>query len=125
MKTVAFFGTVTAGATKVLVSPRINHPFELTKIAARFAQGCNNKVALRFYLGTDSDAPATGKPNGSSMLKEYGQVDYVVGNDDTKRLEHNVKVLLAGTYIKVHADNTDGFDHSIDVVFTILEKERG
>ncbi len=124
MKIVPFHGTCAAGSSVVLVSPRITTPFMLKNIAARFAQGCNNTLALRFFVGNDGDAPATGPPNGSSILKDYGQVDYIVGNDDSKNMEHDLEVHESGSYLKVYALNTDAFDHTVDVQLTIEEKER-
>lgn len=125
MKVVTFHGTCAAAASVVLVSQRISTPFKLKNISARFAQGCNNLLALRFYNGDDSDAPAAGPPNGISMLRDYGQVDYIVGNDDTKSLDHDLNVEESGTFLKVYAVNTDPFVHSVDVQMTIKELERG
>lgn len=124
MKTVSFYGTCTAGSSKVLVSKHIGHPYNVTRIRARFAQGSNNTLKLAFYISPDNDAPATGSPTGVSMLQGYGQVDYVVGNDDTKDMPHNVKQHESGSYLKVYAQNSDGFDHSLDVQITIEELER-
>jgi len=124
MKTVSFYDTCLQSASKVLVSKHIGHPYEVKRIRARLAQGCNNLLALRFYVAIDNDAPAAGEPSGISMLKDYGQVDYVVGNDDTKDMQHNVEVQESGSYLKVYAVNSDTFDHSIDVQIDIEEKER-
>lgn len=124
MKTVSFNGTCTAGASKVLVSKHIGHPYKVTRIRARFAQGCNNTLKLAFYMSPDNDAPAAAAPNGMSMLQGYGQVDYVVGNDDTKDMPHTLTVRESGTYLKVYAQNSDAFDHTIDSQITIEELER-
>ncbi|KKN18855.1 hypothetical protein LCGC14_0951640 [marine sediment metagenome] len=124
MKTVSFHGTCTAGSTKVLVSRHIGHPYEVNRIRARFAQGCNNTLKMAFYISPDKDEPAAGAPTGVSMLQDYGQVDYVVGNDDTKDMQHNVLMSESGSYLKVYAQNSDTFDHSIDAQVTIEEKGR-
>ena len=124
MKTITFFGTCSAGASKVLVSKRIGHPYNLKHIDARFAQGCNNLLALRFYKSMDNNAPAAGEPEDVSILRDYGQVDYVVGNDDTKRMDHDLEVSESGSFVKVYAVNTDTFDHSIDVQIRIDDKPR-
>lgn len=124
MKIVCFKGTCGASASKVLVSKRIGHPFTLKEISCRFAQGCDNLLAIRFYTSNDSSDPATGEPSGISMLQDYGQVDYVVGNDDTKILKHDLDVDESGTYIKVYAVNSDTFDHSIDCQIAIEDRER-
>jgi len=124
MKVVSFFGTVAANSEKVLVSPRIATPYVVKEISARFAQGCNNLVINKFYIASDNHAPASGEPSGTSLLADYGQVDYVSGNDDTKRMRHEVAVGQGGTYLKVYAENSDSFEHSIDVQIEILTKTR-
>ena len=107
-----------------MVSKHIGHPYEVNRIRARFAQGCNNTLKMAFYISPDNDEPASGAPTGVSMLQDYGQVDYVVGNDDTKDMQHNVLMPESGSYIKVYAQNSDTFDHTIDAQVTIEEKER-
>jgi hypothetical protein len=115
IKVVSFHGTCSASDVKTLVSKRIGTPFVVKEISARFAQGCNNMLAVRIYTSGDSDAPAAGQPSGVSLLRDYGQADYIVGNDDTKEMRHEVEVDEGGTYLKVHGTNTDAFDHTLDV----------
>lgn len=124
MKTVSFHDTCVAGSSKVLVSKRIGHPYNVTRIRARFAQGCNNTLKLAFYISLDDNAPAAAAPTGVSMLQDYGQVDYVVGNDDTKDMQHEVKMAESGSFLKVYGQNSDGFDHTMDAQITIEELER-
>lgn len=124
MKTVSFFGICALSASKVLVSKHIGHPYRVTHISARFAQGCNNLLKLRFYTSIDNDAPVDAEPSGVSMLRDYGQADYVVGNDDTKELDHELEVAESGSFLKVYAENNDTFEHSVDVQMTIEEMER-
>lgn len=124
MKTVSFFGACQARSEKVLVTPRITYPYVVRKIHCRFALGCENKLKLRFYVSRDKDAPSSGPPNGYSMLREHGQVDFIVGDNDEKNLEHEVEVVEQGTWLKVYAENSDYFDHQVDVQMTIEEKER-
>jgi hypothetical protein len=124
MKTVSFYGSCPASSELTLVSPLISHPFEIKRIKARFTQGSNNLMKLKFFISPDSDAPASGEPNGMNLLADYGQVDYIVGNNDTKEIEHNV-VQPEGNYtLKVYANNEDTFEHDIDVQMTIKELER-
>lgn len=125
MKTIAFFGTVGAGANITLVSERISRPFRVTKIAARFALGCENLLALRFYNAADDDAPTAAPPCGVSMLDDYGQVDYVVGDQDSKIMDHEVIIKESGAYLKVYAENADAVSHSVDVQMTIEDLEKG
>jgi hypothetical protein len=58
------------------------------------------------------------------MLREHGQVDYIVGDADQKDMEHEVEVAQGGSYLKVYAVNSDTFDHSIDVQMTIETMSR-
>ena len=121
MKTVSFFGVCALSAELTLVSKRIGHPYRIKHISTRFAPGCNNLMPLRFYTSLDDQAPATGEPSGISMLRDYGQVDYVTGNADTKEMDHELEVNEAGSYLKVYAVNADTFEHSVNVQITIQE----
>ncbi len=122
-KVISFYGTTAATAVKTLVSKRIGTPFTIKKISARFAQGCNNLVRTSFYSSYDKDAPAAGAPSGISVLRDYGQVDYVSGNDDTKIMQHEVDISESGSFLKVYCENYDTFVHSIDVQIEIEIKE--
>jgi hypothetical protein len=123
MKTVSFSGLCDALSSKVLVSPRIARRFILKGIDARFAVGCENKLKLRFYYSRDDEAPTSGEPSGVSMLSDYGQVDYIVGDQDSKYLLHEVEVEEAGSYLKVYAVNDDYYDHAVDVQMYIEPME--
>ena len=72
-------------------------------------------MKLRFFIATDDQAPASGQPTGVSVLADYGQVDYIVGDDDEKDMNHDVLVDTGGSYLKVHAENDDFYDHAVDV----------
>ena len=124
MKTVSFHGTCAAGATVVLVSKRIGHPYEVKHITCTFAPGCDNLMQVKFYTSYDDEAPAAAEPSDISMLRDYGQVDYVIGNANQKRMEHDLEVNNSGSYLKVYANNSDTFDHSVDVQMEIEEKDR-
>jgi len=124
MKTVSFFGTCPARGSIVLVTPKITYPYVVKKIHCRFPLGCENKLKLRFYVSRDDDAPSSGAPNGYSMLREHGQVDYIVGDNDEKTMEHEVEVTERGSWLKVYGENSDYFSHQIDVQITIQVKER-
>ena len=125
MKTVSFSGSCLARAEKVLVTPRITYPYTVKRIHCRFPVGTINLLLLRFFVSKDDDAPSSGAPNGYSMLRELGQVDYIRGEADEKTLEHEVEVEGEGTYLKVYAVNDDYYNHDIDVQMTIEPRERG
>jgi len=124
MKTVAFYGTVSANSEVTLVSPRIATPFCVRRILVCFAPGCENLVALRFFYSLGSDAPSSGAPSGVNILSDYGQVDYIVGDDVLKELFHDVEVSEGGAYLKVYADNDDAYPHTVDVQVFIELIER-
>jgi len=123
MKTIAFFGTVEARSVKTLVCGRLSRPYIFKGLDAKFPSGCENLVRLRFYISPDDSAPASGAPSGSSILEESGQVDYIVGDGDTKRLLHEVIVDFGGTFLKVYAENNDFWPHGIDVQMYLEELE--
>ena len=124
-KIVSFFGTCPANSEKTLVSERISTPYQVDRIIAHFALNTNRTLQLDFYISPDNDAPSSGRPNGMSMLQEYGQVRYITGDDETKDLPHNARATTSPTWLKVYAKNTDGYDHTIDVqiIITILPRE--
>lgn len=124
MKTVSFSGVCIARSEKVLVTPRITYPYLVKKIHCRFPVGTINLLLLRFYVSRDGDAPSSGAPNGYSMLRELGQVDYIRGEGDEKNMLHEVEVTEQGTYLKVYAVNNDYYDHDIDVQMEIEPKAR-
>jgi len=76
-------------------------------------------MLLRFFISLDNHAPTTGLPSGISILRDYGQVDYLVGDDVIKTIRHDLENPEGGAYLKVHATNNDYYDHAIDVQMTI------
>lgn len=118
-KTVSFVGSVPLRDEIVFVSARISTPFRMTRIVSTFALGQNNLVQLSFFIATDPDAPSSGIPSGNSVLKDYGQVDYVVGEDTQLDMSHSVREVQAGAWLKVRAVNADFFEHAVNVQMTI------
>ena len=122
MKTISFVGECDARSKIVLVSKRINHAYTLKRIVANFEQGASQEMKLRFYKSLDDHAPTTGEPSGTSILRDYGQVDYVIGEASEKQMEHELEVDEKGSYLKVYADNRDFFAHLVDVQMYIEPK---
>ncbi len=122
MKTISFVVDCGARSKIVLVSKRINHAYMLKRIVANFEQGASQEMKLRFYVSLDEHAPTTGEPSGTSILRDYGQVDYVVGEASQKRMDHDLEVSEKGSYLKVYADNQDFFAHLVDVQMYIEQK---
>jgi len=115
MKTVSFYGTCEARSEKTLVTPRISTGYKIMAIHATFPLGCINLLSLSFYHSIDANAPSAGKPSGVSILMDYGQVDYVVGDGQKKEMQHECEMHERGSFLKVYANNTDFFAHAIDV----------
>jgi hypothetical protein len=122
MQTISFAGECQARSKLVLVSKRINHAYVLKRIVASFEQGASQEMKLRFYKSLDDDAPTTREPSGTSILRDYGQVDYVIGEASQKQMEQELEVAEKGSYLKVFADNNDFFSHLIDVQMYIEQK---
>ena len=124
-KTVMFAGTCSARSELTLVSHRIMRPFQTKTFTIRFPTGTNNLMSLRFYYAGDPEAPASGRPSGISLLQDYGQVDYVRGEGIQITLDHVVADVHAGGYLKVYANNTDFYDHAVDVDIEIQVEDDG
>lgn len=123
-KTVSFYGTCGARDVLTLVSQPITHPFVTRRVRVKFADGCVNVVKVEVLIAADAEAPASGRPNGTSLLDDYGQVRYVVGNSEVVVLEHEVEVPHGNSYIKVYADNRDYYAHDVLVQVMIDSMER-
>lgn len=76
-------------------------------------------MRLKIFTSNDPDAPSSGQPTGTNLLSQYGQVDYVIGDDDWRVFEHTVIVPTRNNWLKVYADNRDIFAHTVDVLITI------
>lgn len=124
LKTVSFYGNCAARSVLTLVSKPITHPYRTVGIRAKFAEGCENLMRLEFMIAADAEAPGTGKPSGSSLLADYGQVEYVAGNDEVVMMSHEVEVPEGNSYVKVYADNEDYYAHDVVVQIAIESMER-
>ena len=124
LKTIVFFDTVSANSRKTLVSQRISTPYRIRRIVASFALNTNRTLKLTFHVSQDDNAPTSSKPTDFSLLSEYGHVDYLAGDDEQKNVNNDFIVNYSGSYIKVHANNTDGFEHTIDCFVEIEIQER-
>ena len=117
--TIAFNGSVDAFGEVTLVSKRVNFPFILEDFHCSFALGQNRTVQLKFFHSFDDVAPTSGVPTGTDLLNILGQSAYVVGDEETKIFPMEVVNRKAGSYLKVHASNTDGFVHTVDVLAVV------
>jgi hypothetical protein len=118
-KTISFFGNAPAGSNTCLVSQKISTPYNVERINASFALNTERKLQLSFYISLDDDPTATNKPAGFDILGEYGQVNYLTGDDERKEIKCNALCDISNSWLKVYAINTDGFDHTIDAQIEI------
>jgi hypothetical protein len=118
-KTISFYGICPARSRVTLVSKRIAYAYQLQRIAATFPAGCLNLLQLSFFAAGDNDAPTAAPPADFSLLAENGQVAYLVGDDTTKDCTHHVDCPDQGSYLKVHAYNSDWYDHAVDCHMTL------
>ncbi len=123
--TLPFFGSVAAGGELTLVSQRLNFTYTIQTLIASFALGTDRTLQLRYFLSYDDSAPAAGMPVGEDLLSIYGQVPYLVGDDERKEFPHEIPVRRAGTYLKVYGRNTDTFPHTIDAQIVIDSGPKG
>ncbi|MBA7551369.1 hypothetical protein ES705_43909 [subsurface metagenome] len=117
--TLPFAGSVAAGGELTLVSQRLNFTYTIQTLIASFALGTNRTLQLRYFLSYEDSAPAAGQPTGEDLLSIYGQVPYLVGDDERKDFPHEIQVRRAGTYLKIYGYNSDAFPHTIDAQIVI------
>ncbi len=117
--TLPFNGTVSAGGELVLCSKQIRQPFRLHNIQASFALGQNRTCRLKVFISGDNSTPAAGQPSGRDILSEYIEDTYLTGDDETKSFPMQTESPDGGQYIKAYANNTDAFNHAVDVLITI------
>jgi len=123
-QTISFVGTVAAGSEKVLVSRILGFPFTVRKIIGNFPLNQNRLVKISFFHSPDFDTPATGKPSGANLLQYASNQPYIVGDDDKKELRLDHYASSWPTWLKVHAENLDGFEHDIDCQIEIEIKTK-
>jgi len=119
-QTIIFSGTCLANSELTLVSKRIDFPFRVLKMLPSFALGTDKTLQLKLFISKDKTAPATGKPSGVNILGLFSEDPYVIGDDEQKSIDLNIQYQARGHYVKIYANNTDAFDHTVDV-FVIIE----
>jgi len=123
--TLHFHDTVDPLSEKTIVSERIMFPFRIHRISAGFAPGTNRLMLIKIFVAADDSAPASGEPEGVNIFAQYGQRDYITGDDELLEFPHQIEVPERGMWIKVYANNLDTYSHTIDVHITIERLEEG
>jgi len=117
-------GSVVASSRNTLVSQRIGFPYQITHIRVKYALGHNGLVQHSFFVSNDAAAPTGGIPSGQNVLAQYGNVDYVRGDDDITDMDDETIVARMPTWVKVHAYNIDTVIHTINVLITIEDFQK-
>ena len=123
--TVPFTGTCLSNDELTLVSKRLNFPYRTNKVVAAFALNTAHTLQLIPFISFDPSAPAAGRPSGQPLFSPYGQVEYLSGDDEHEEHVHQILVKRSGSYLKIYANNTDSFDHTVDaqIHITVIEKD--
>jgi hypothetical protein len=122
---ISFFGSVSANSNTTLVSKLVNVPFRVRRIRASFPPGVNRLMTLKYYISQDKSAPTTEPPQGVNILAQLGQVTFITGDDEWKDLPNEVDFIVSNGFLKVYAENSDVFEHTIDtqLVIELLPRE--
>jgi galactose mutarotase-like enzyme len=120
--TLPFFGSVDANSIKTLVSSALTFPFTTESFRVHFALNTNKLLRVRFFISPDDSEPTSFPVTGHSIFEPSGQVDYLVGDDETVEVRYRVAMNESGMFIKVIAENLDSYEHSIDAHVEISRK---
>ncbi len=123
--TLPFSGSVAAGGELTLVSKALIFPYTISLLTASFALGTDRTLQVRFIMSKDPSAPAAGIPTGLDLLSIYGQVPYLVGDDERKDFPHEIEVPESGSFLKVYGRNIDTFPHTLDAHIVIDSGSEG
>lgn len=122
-QTVIFSGICYANSELTLVSKRIGFRFRVIKFVTSFALGTDRTLQLRLFVSKDPTAPSTGRPTGVNILGLFGEDPFVIGDDEQKVMDLDIEYKERGRFLKIHANNTDSFDHTVDVFVIIQSME--
>lgn len=119
LTTIAFHGTVGAGSRLTLRSKKITRAFTVKRVRASFALNTNRTLQLSFFVSPDPEAPSSEPPGGVNILRQLGQVEYIVGDDEVVDFPIEIKNFSRGGWIKCHGYNTDVFPHTVFALVTL------
>ena len=125
LTTISFNSSVLGLAQKTLVSKRINTPFTTKELIVNFALNTNRLLKIRPFISYDNNAPTDTQPKATNILTQLSQSDFLVGDDEQKRVSIEIKQDTSGVYILIHAENDDVVEHTIDVqvIIELLPRE--
>ena len=106
---------VSANSELTLSTNLIDYPYTIEEIQIGFPPGVDRTVQIKVFISSDSSTPSSGEPVGTNIFRFVGPNDYIVGDDETVRIPIALDVDNTPTWIKVYANNTDSYDHTVDV----------
>ena len=112
-RTLPFYSTVEANSEKTLVSKKLSFPYITAEYRVHFALNTNRTLQVKFFHAQDDNAPSSGEPKDHNVFGTLGQIGYVVGDDETVKISDEVEIDHRDSYIKLYANNTDAFEHTI------------
>lgn len=112
---IPFFGTVLAASEKTLSSGLLSFGYRTEEVQIGFPVGSDRLVQVKVFIGSDGTEPASGEPGGVNVFELAAHVAYIVGDDVTLRIPVEMEMRERNSFIKVYANNTDVFNHTIDV----------
>lgn len=117
--TVSFQGQIPANSNRTYRSNAINLPFRTKRIRAAFPAGTNRLLRLSYFISPDDSTPTTEPPTGTNVLSQLGGQPYVVGDDNLVDFQHEIRIEVAGKYLKVYCENSDVAAHTLDTQITV------
>lgn len=115
---VPFDVTVDANSEKTVASSTIDYPYTIQRLRVAFRPGCEGKVQVKIFVSFDDSEPAA-EPSGYNILKNFGPVSYLVGDNEIIDLELGHYVKQTPTWIKLYCKNTDSYPHTISAVVVL------
>lgn len=120
---IPFYGTVSLSSQLTLKSKRLNFLYRTISFEVSFPLNTNRTVEVYPMISFTSEIPASGRPDGTFLYEQFGNVAYIVGDDDRITARHESQLFQIGSYLTVYLVNNDSFDHNIFALFEIQRAE--
>jgi len=114
LKTLTFFTEVPAKQKRSVVSELLDFPYLIKEARVRFYLNVRGNLRVKILVSFDNVIPDNAEPAGFNVMK-YGNVDYIIGDNETVPIYIAFPVKREGSYIKVFGYNLDSFPHKLDV----------
>lgn len=125
LHTIPFSGVCSAQSTLALHSGIIPYDFRIRRFDVHFAAGCINLLQLSLFADVGSRGDSNNEPDGINVLRDLGQVNYVVGEGLSKSLPLFWESEGKNSSIAIYANNNDFDDHYVDAEVVIERVEGG